>query len=276
MGLRIKTNVQSLVAQNQLGMTNERLARTQERLSTGSKIVRAMDDAAGLAISENLRADVRATGQNIKNANSGFFLLQTAEGALEEVSNILIRMKELAVQAASDTNGDLERGYIDNEYQALKSELDRISATTEFNGRPLLNGEGGALDIQVGRHNIDEEDRIRVSSNFEITTDSMDIADLDVLTADSARGSLDPLDDALQVIAKARGSIGAAESRLSVTMKSLGRYEENISSAFSEIRDADIAYETSELAKDSILRQAGTAVLAQANSLPQLALKLLG
>ena len=145
MGLRINTNVESLIAQHRLAKSREAQEHTQNKLSSGSRIIKSKDDAAGLAISENVRAGVRAAGQNIKNAQNGFFLLQTAEGALNEITNIVIRMKELAVQASSDTNGDKERGYLDNEYQALKSELDRISETTLFNGRPLLTGEGGEV-----------------------------------------------------------------------------------------------------------------------------------
>lgn len=276
MGLRINTNVQSVTAQHRLQNSRESLEHTQNKLSSGSRIIKAADDAAGLAISENLRSAVRATGQDIKNARDGLLLLQTADGALNETSNIIIRMKELSVQAASDTNSDKERAYLNDEYQALKSELERISAVTTFNGRPLLNGEGGDVDIQVGTRNVEEADRVRVSANFEITLDSLGLADFDIGTAEGAREALEPTDDSLEKIASVRGAIGAGESRLHSTIQNLMHFEENTSSAFSQIRDADIAYETAQLAKYNILSQAGTAVLAAANAAPQLALKLLG
>lgn len=276
MGLRINTNVQSLISQNRLQNNKERLDDTQQRLATGSRIVKPMDDAAGLAISENLRATIRATGQNIKNAQNGFFLLQTADGALNELFNITIRMKELATSAASDTNGDKERGYLDNEYQQLKAELDRISQTTKFNGRELLTGNGGVVDIQVGPENNEDLDRIRVSTDFAVSSDILGMDGLAIDSADGARESLDPLQVALDRISKIRAEIGAAESRLNTTIKSLGLYEENTTGAYSMIRDADMAYETAEYTKFNILTQAGTAVLAQANNAPTLALKLLG
>jgi len=185
-------------------------------------------------------------------------------------------MKELATQASSDTNGDRERLYLDKEYQQLKSELDRISETTLFNGRPLLNGDGGTIEIQVGPNNNDNKDRILVSSNFEVNLNTLGLSDFQIGDADGARGTLEQTQVALDKIADVRGEIGAGESRLSTSIGALRYYEENTSAAFSQIRDADIAHETSELTKHNILSQAGTAILAQANSTPQLALKLLG
>lgn len=277
MGLRINTNLESLVAQHRLGKTRTELEQTQNRLSSGSRIVSSKDDAAGLAISENLRASMRSTGQNIKNAQNGFFLLQTAEGALNEITNIVIRMKELGVQASSDTNGDKERSYLDNEYQSLKMELNRISATTLFNGRPLLQGGDQAdIAIQVGPNNSDEKDRVLVASNFNITLEALGLESFDITTAETARATLEPMELALDTISKVRGAIGAGESRLQSTVNNLGVYEESITGAFSQIRDADMALETSNYAKQNILSQAGVAVLAQANAAPQLALKLLG
>lgn len=275
MGLRINTNVQSVIAQHRLANTRDQLLHTQEKMASGSRIIQAMDDAAGLAISEHMRATIRATGQNIKNAHDGFFLLQTADGALNEVTNIVVRMKELATQAASDTNGDKERGYLDNEYQQLKLELDRISETTLFNGRPLLNGEGGEIEIQVGPNNRDSLDRITVSSNFKVNLEELGLGDLAVATAEGAREALDPVNDALDKIAAVRGAIGAGESRLNSALGSLAHYEENTQAAFAQIRDADFAFETSQMTKQTILSQAGLSVLAQANASPQMALKLL-
>ncbi len=276
MGLRINTNVQSIASQHRLEESQDALKNTQNRLSSGSRIVRPMDDAAGLAISESLRATMRATAQNIKNAHDGFYVLQTADGALNEITNVVIRMKELATQASSDTNGDRERLYLDKEYQQLKSELDRISETTLFNGRPLINGEGGTISIQVGPNNQEEKDRILVSTNFEVNLNTLGLSDFQIGDADGARGTLEQTQRALDKIADVRGEIGAAESRLNSGISALKYYEENTSAAFSQIRDADVAHETSELTKHNILSQAGTAVLAQANSAPQLALKLLG
>ena len=277
MGLRINTNLESLVAQHRLGKTRTELEQTQNRLSSGSRIVSSKDDAAGLAISENLRASMRSTGQNIKNAQNGFFLLQTAEGALNEITNIVIRMKELGVQASSDTNGDKERSYLDNEYQSLKMELNRISATTLFNGRPLLQGGDQAdIAIRVGPNNSEEKDRVLVASNFNITLEALGLESFDITTAETARATLEPMELALDTISKVRGAIGAGESRLQSTVNNLGVYEESITGAFSQIRDADMALETSNYAKQNILSQAGVAVLAQANAAPQLALKLLG
>lgn len=276
MGLRIKTNVQSIVAQHKLHDNREKLEHTQAKLASGTGIVKAKDDAAGLAISESLRSTLRSTGQNLKNTQNAFFLLETADNAINEITNIVIRMKELAVQAASDTNGDRERGYLNHEYQALKDELDRISESTMFNGRPLLNGEGETIAIQVGPNNNPTIDRIAISTGFKINTESLGVHDLKITSVDDARMALDPIGQALEVIAEVRGAIGAGEARLETTMRSLMVYQENVSGAFSQIRDADMAYETAEYAKMNILNQASVAVLAQANQTPALALKLLG
>jgi flagellin len=276
MGLRINTNVQSLTAQHRLEKTREELGLTQDRMASGSRIVRAMDDAAGLAISENLRASIRATSQNIRNAHDGFGLLQTADGALNEISNIVVRMKELAVQAASDTNGDKERGYLDHEYQQLKLELDRIAQVTNFNGRALLNGEGGEVEIQVGASNDDFQDRVMVAANFNTRLDELGLESLSIGTREGARDALDPITDAQDKIAVTRGAIGAGESRLNSTLGSLTHYVENTSTAYAQIRDADFAHETAQAAKYNILSQSGVALLSQANQTPSLALKLLG
>jgi flagellin len=276
MGLRIKTNVQSTVAQHRLHEAREALEHTQNKLASGSRIIKAMDDAAGLAISESLRSTLRSTGQNIKNTQDAFFMLQTADSAIGEITNIVIRMKELAVQAASDTNGDKERGYLDNEYQQLKLELNRISESAQFNGRPLLNGQGETIAIQVGPNNNANIDRIYISTGFKINADSLGIGNFAITDVEGARNTLEPIEGALDVIAKTRGAIGAGESRINTTLRSLMTYQENISGAYSQIRDADIALETSEFAKHNILSQSSVAVLAQANTIPSIALKLIG
>ena len=276
MGLRIKTNVQSTVAQHRLHESRESLEHTQNKLASGSRIIKAMDDAAGLAISESLRSTLRSTGQNIKNTQDAFFMLQTADSAIEEITNIVIRMKELAVQSASDTNGDKERGYLDHEYQQLKMELNRISESAQFNGRPLLNGQGETIAIQVGPNNNPNIDRIYISTGFKINTDSLGVGEFGIDKVEAARNSLEPIEGALDVIAQVRGAIGAGESRINTTLRSLMHYQENIAGAYSQIRDADIAHETSEFAKHNILTQSSVAVLAQANQIPAIALKLIG
>jgi flagellin len=275
-GLRIQTNVPSLVAQHRLEHTKQELEHTQDKLSTGSRIIKSMDDPSGLALSEQIRATLRSTSQNIKEANNGIFLLHTADGALNYVTNMVIRMKELATAAASDTNGDKERMYLDDEVQSLKFELDRLSRATKFNGRPLLDGSGGEVSIQVGPRNVPDTDRINVATNFEVNTSTLGISSLDITSADSARESLDVLHDALDVIARVRGNIGASESALGNTIANLMQYEETLSGAYSQIRDADLAAETADLARNTILTQSGVAVLAQANQAPGVALKLLG
>lgn len=274
-GLRINTNVPSLVAQHRLELTKEQLDHTNNKLASGSRITKAMDDASGLAISDNLQATLRATGANIREANNGIYLLHTADGALNYVTNMVIRMKELATAAASDTNGETERSHLNNEVQSLKSEIDRISRSTRFNGRPLLTGEGGEVSIQVGPLNDEAIDRVKLSTNLEINTNTLGIEDLDISTTEGARESLPIFHEALNGIAAARGAIGASEAALNQTIANLMQYEETLSGAFSQIRDADIAHETAQQAKLSILNQAGIAVLAQANNSPTMALKLL-
>lgn len=275
MSLRINTNVPSLVSQHWLEKTSTKLGETQAKLASGSRINRAKDDASGLAISENLRAAIRSTGRNIAEANNGMFLLRTADGALNYITDMVIRMKELATSAASDTNGDRERGYLNFEVQALKEELDRISRSTRFNGRPLLDGEGGEVSIQVGPMNDETVDRISIATDLHVNTSTLGIDGVDLSQAEGARSALETLQDALQVIAEARGAIGASESALNSTIENLMHYEENLSGAFSQIRDADLAVETAELAKLNLMSQAGIAVLSQANQQPGLALKLL-
>lgn len=274
MGLRINTNVQSLTAQHRLGTNREGLEHSQQKIASGSRIVKTMDDAAGLALSETIRATFRATQQNIINAQNGFFQLQTADSALNEITNIIVRMKELSTASASDTNGDKERAHLDAEFQALKSELNRISAATVYNGRPLLNG-GGDVDIQVGPSNNSDIDRIRITNDFTVTSDGLDIDGLHLRSNESARDALEPLVDALDQIAVTRGIIGAGESRLNSTVKHLTQYDENLEASFSQIRDADLAKETADLTKFGILSQAGISILAQANASPRMALKLL-
>lgn len=275
MGMRIGTNVQSLVAQHQLHGMKEKLEQVQNREASGTRIIQAKDDAAGLAISENLRADLRSTTQNLKNIQDASFLLSTADSAFNEITNIVIRMKELSIQASSETYGDKERSYLNNEYDTLKEELNRISRSTLFNGRPLLNGNGEKITLQVGPANNPDVDRVSITTGYKVNSETLGLEELNISKTMGARDAIDPINNALDRLSKTRSSIGAGEARLSATIRSLMQYEENVSGAYSQIHDADLAFESAEYAKYNILNQASVAVLAQANNAPALALKLL-
>jgi flagellin len=278
MGLRINTNVPSLVAQRNLRSNRQVLDRTLERLSSGSRINHAGDDAAGLAISETLRAQIRGIGQAERNAQDGISLVQVAEGGLVEVSNILIRMRELGVQAASDTVGPKERKFLDNEFQQLAEEIDRIANSIEFNGNPLLNGSGSAFEVQIGTKNNPLVDRIKLfdpySSNVNLVSLGINLSTVGDKT--SAQNSLASIDDALNAVTSIRAGFGSMQNRLQSVINNLQVNKENMMSANSRIRDADLAEETSELTKSQILNQAGVSVLSQANSSIKSALGLLG
>lgn len=277
MGLRINTNVTSQSAQRTLGNNNSKQAESLAKLSSGSRINKSADDAAGLAISEKLKAQVRGLGQAERNANDGISMIQTAEGGLNEVSNILVRLRELAVQSSSDTVGDSEREFTDLEYQNLKQEVERISEVTEFNGKKLLNGEGDQYEIQVGINNDDFQDRISYdASRTNSSLDSLGIGSLTVSNKEDAQASLNAIDEAIQSVSGQRAELGAKQNRLTSTIQNLQVTNENLSSANSRIRDTDYAAETAKNAKLNILNQAGTAVLAQANAQGQNALSLIG
>jgi flagellin len=277
MGLRINTNVASLAAKRTLGNNNSRQADALNKLSSGTRIVRSADDAAGLAISEKLKAQVRGMNQAERNANDGVSMIQVAEGGLNEISNILIRMRELSVQAASDTVGDTERSFTDLEYQNLKQEIERISQVTEFNGKKLLNGVGETYDFQIGINNNDFQDRIKF--NTEMLNSSSSNLGVDALAVGSKQGAqtgLETLDAAISQVSGQRAELGAKQNRLTSTVKNLQVTAENLNSANSRIRDTDYASETANNAKLNILNAAGTAVLAQSNSQGSNALKLIG
>lgn len=277
MGFRINTNVPSLSAQRTLGVNNRAQENTLSKLSSGSRITQAADDAAGLAISEKLRAQIRGTNQATRNANDGISMIQTAEGGLNEVSNILIRLRELSVQSASDTVGDSERKFTDLEYQNLKQEVERISQVTEFNGKKLLNGSGESYDFQIGVNNDEFQDRIKY--NAQMTNASLMNLGLNEITVGSKEGaqsSLAVLDSAIQNVSGQRSEMGAVQNRLSSTVNNLQISSENLSAANSRIRDTDYAEETAKNAKMGILAAAGTSVLGQANMQAQNALKLIG
>ena len=278
MGLRIATNVSSLTSQRHLRETRELLDRSLERLSSGYRINRAGDDAAGLAISEKLRAKIRGLVQAQRNSSDGISLIQVAEGGLNEVQNILVRLRELGVQAASDTIGTRERKFLDLEYQSLKEEVDRIANSTEFNGSFLLDGTGGSLDFQVntGGENLLGVDRISFDAfRLDVNVDKLGLEDANVNNKVDAQRSLTTIDKAIEDVSATRAELGAIENRLSSTIRNLGISVENLSAARSRIKDVDIAEETAEMTKHNILMQAGTSVLTQANNIPKLALALL-
>ncbi len=276
MGLRIGTNVQALNAQRNLYKLSNESAQAMSRLASGNRIVRSADDAAGLAISENLKAQIRGFRQANRNANDGISLVQVAEGGLSEISNMLVRLRELAIQTASDTVGDKERALVDVEYQQLKEEIERVAQTTQFNGTALLNGQGGVMDFQVGIHNDPLNDRVSFdASQGNATMEALMLNDLSVATKDQAHQSLTFLDEAMSFVSAARANLGALQNRLQTTSQVLANSEENYSEANSRIRDADIAVESTNLSKSNVLMNAATAVLTQANSQQQMALKLL-
>lgn len=277
MSLRIATNLPSINGQRQLFNTNLNMMRSLERLSSGYRINRAADDAAGLAISENLRAQIRGLKQANRNANDGVSMVQVAEGGLAEVSNMLIRMRELAIQAASDTVGDRERTFTDAEFQQLKNEIERVAEVTEFNSTPLLNGTGGLLEFQVGVHNDPFNDRISFdSAAANSSLGALGLLGETVSSKPGAQMTLGVIDEALMRVNAMRANFGALQNRLVSTINNLNISHENLSAANSRIRDTDVADETSELAKHNILMQTGVSVLSQTNQLHTLALKLLG
>jgi len=276
MGFRINTNVSSIAAQRNIGKTNQAQESSLSKLSSGSRITRASDDAAGLAISEKLKAEIRSSKQADRNTNDGISMVQVAEGGLNETQNILTRLRELAIQASSDTVGDSERGFTDMEYQNLVQEMDRISASTEFNGRKLLDGKGDKYDFQVGTK-ADEHSQISYDAGqVNASTSELGIEGLNVASKDSAQSSLANVDAAIEKVSGQRAFLGALQNRLTSASNSLQVTQENMSAANSRIRDVDYAEETAKNATNSILQAAGTSVLAQANMSSQSALKLIG
>lgn len=277
MGLRINTNIASLNSQRNLRLNRQALDRSLERLSSGSRINRAGDDAAGLAISENFRAQIRGLQQAERNAQDAVSLVQVAEGGMQEISNILIRLRELAVQAASDTVGATERRFLNTEFESLLAEIDRISNATEFNKIQLLNGTANSFDIQVGTRNNPNVDRITFfnSSSADVGVVALGINLTNVADKVSAQNALGALDNAINQVSAIRADFGSMQNRLTSIINNLAISIENMSAANSRIRDTDVAAETAELTKNSILVQAGTAVLAQANQSITSALTLL-
>ena len=277
MGFRINTNTASLSAQKALKTRTAEEQNLTAQLSTGQRINKSADDAAGLAISEKLKANIRSSQQANRNANDGISMIQVAEGALNEQGNILTRLRELAIQSASDTVGDTERGFTDMEYQQLKSEMERISQTTKFNGNSLLDGKGDKLEFQIGSGNNEFQDRIVYDSGkINSGLDALGLGDLSVGSKEGAQGSLEVVDAAINSLAGQRAELGALQNRLTATSANLETSVENMSAANSRIRDVDYAAATAQNAQNSIIKQAGTSVLSQANSAPQQALRLIG
>ena len=277
MGFRISTNIASVNAQRNLGDGQMKVANSMAQLSSGSRINKAADDAAGLAISETLKASIRSARQANRNASDGISLVQTAEGGLNEIGNIITRMRELGIQASSDTVGENERGFIDKEIQQLKSEMQRIANVTTWGKNKLLDGSTPKFDFQVGIYNNETNDRISFdSSGNKATIDALGLAAVDFTSKEGAQTALEKLDGAQNTVNGIRANLGALQNRLNSTVTNLGVQEENMTAANSRIRDTDVAAATAEMTRNNILLQASTATLAQANSKDQLALKLLG
>ena len=284
MAVRIFNNIPSLNAQRILGINNGRLAQSVERISSGIRINRGSDDAAGLAISEGLRSDIRALRQAVRNANDGVSLINVTEGALNEQSGILIRLRELASQAATGTVGSTERQTIQLEFSALRNEVDRIAQTTEFNGQKLVEGSlassvatSNHILIQVG---IDSSEHSRINLNTQVNLSAMTstgllIHELSVTSSDAALTALEQINTSIGMLTQGRGKIGAVQNRLIRSISTLSIAIENLSAAESAIRDADIAEEVALLTRNQILVQAATAMVGQANLIPQSVLQLL-
>jgi flagellin len=277
MGMRITTNLPSITAQRSLAGSQRAMNTAMSQLASGSRITKSADDAAGLAISENLKSHIRGYGQAQRNANDGISMVQVAEGGLNEISNIITRFRELGVQAASDSVGDTERGFINNEVQQLVNEAQRIAQSTRFGKTQLIDGTGGRFDFQIDVMNDDFNDRIGYdSSEINATTSNLGIDGLDFSSREGAREALAILDDAQTQVNGYRANLGAIQNRLASTSDNIGVAVENLSAANSRIRDADVAASSADMAKNQILLQGSTAVLAQANQQPAMALKLVG
>lgn len=274
MALIVNNNIASINAQRNLGVSTSQLEGSVARLSSGLRITRAADDAAGLGISETLRAQIRSINQAVRNSNDGISLLQIADGGAEGIGNLLGRLRELAEQSASGILGSNERSFLDQEFLALRSEIDRISSVTEFNGVKLLSGTGNdSLSIQIGFRSS-ANDTLSLSLN-DLNTGTLSLSSVNVSTSENALSALSNIDSAISAVASARANVGSLQNRLDAAVQNLQVAGENITAAESRIRDADIAFETAKFVRNQILVQAGTSILAQANTLPQQALALL-
>ena len=273
MSLVVNTNMASLSAIGALGKTQRSLGESMAKLSEGLRITKAADDAAGLGVATNLHAESVSGRQAMRNTNDGISIIQTAEGASDEVVDLLTRMRELAVESSSDTLASTERAYIQDEVTELVSEVARIAAATEFNGIQLSDGSTTSLSVQVGVQNS-ASSRISITLS-DLTTTTLGVGSLDMTTASGARTAIDTLDNALDTVNDYRSGLGATQNRLDSAYTTMETYVENLSAAESQIRDADFAYETAEMTKLQILQQSGIAVLAQAKGMNQGAISLL-
>ena len=277
MGMRVSTNLAAINAERNLIGSQRAIGKSMAQLSSGSRINIAADDAAGLAISEKFKAQIRGARMANRNANDGVSMVQTAEGGLNEIGNIVTRLRELGIQAASDTVGDTERGFANKEVQQLKSEVNRIAQSTKWGSTNLLDGTTPKFDFQVGLFNNENEDRISFDSSKNVATlDALGLGEVDYSTKEGAQQALSSLDTAQNTVSGYRANLGALQNRLTSTIDNLSVQEENMSAANSRIRDTDVAQASSEMTRNNILLQAGTATLGQANQSSQLALKLIG
>lgn len=277
MGMRITTNLAALSAHKNMIGSQREIQKSMQQLASGSRITRSADDAAGLAISENLKSQIRSYGQANRNANDGISLIQTAEGGLGEISNILTRLRELGIQASSDTVSDRERVMINKEVTQLTAESQRIALSTKFGNQPLIDGSGASFDFQVGINNDDFADRISFdSSEVNAQASELGIDGFDFTSKEGAQSALEVLDKAQSDVNGHRATLGALQNRLQSTTDNLNTMYENISAANSRIRDTDVAMASSEMTRNNILLQASTATMVQANQVPGLALKLIG
>ncbi len=274
MALIVNHNIASITAQRNLGISTSQLQGSVARLSSGLRITKASDDAAGLGVSETLRAQIRSINQAVRNSNDGISLLQIADGGAENIGNLLSRLRELATQSASGILGSNERSFLDQEFVALRSEIDRISAVTEFNGVKLLSGtDNNSLSLQIGFRSS-ANDTLTLSLK-DLTTADLTLSTVNVSTSANALSALSNIDSAISAVASARANVGSLQNRIDAAVLNLGVAHENVTAAESRIRDADIAFETSQFVRNQILVAAGTSILAQANTLPQQALTLL-
>lgn len=277
MGMRVTTNIGAINAQRNLIGSQRAINDSMAKLASGSRINKAADDAAGLAISEGLRAQIRSAAQAQRNANDGISLVQTAEGGLNEIANIVVRLRELGIQASSDTVGDVERGMLNKEVGQLKEEMQRIANVTTWGTTKLLDGSSPTFDFQIGLYNSDTEDRISFAAGENVATiDALGLEGIDYSSKEGAQQSLALLDSAQNSVNGMRANLGALQNRLTSTVDNLGVAQENLAAANSRIRDTDVAQASSEMVRNNILLQAGTSTLAQANQVNQLAMKLLG
>jgi flagellin len=273
MALTVNTNTTALMSSTNLNRTNRSLQGTLGRLSSGTRINKAGDDAAGLGVAENLAAENRSVRAAMRNTQDGISVVQTAEGATAEVADILKRMRELAVQASSDTLEDTERAYIDEEQTALADEIERIAQVTNFNDVQLTEGTNTVLEVQVG---VDDSANDRISIELgDLTTATLGVNGLDMSTSGAAQATITTIDSAIDTVSGYRSSYGAVQNRLESAQRNLETYSTNLSVAESGIRDADFAYEAAEMAKFNIMQQAGVAAMGQANQINQGAVQLI-